>query len=175
MRRAAVSIPSNISEGAARGGTKEFIQFLYVALGSLSELETQVIIAKKLSYINNNKCLGNIELLRKKLLMAVIFNSSPIIFLSKLSFINEALSLFEISYVPYSVVEEILLKKDKSSRTCIKLLESKRLVKIKAKSRRLFTALMKDKAKIIIVDALKYVSNENNLKGLDCKFVKRGK
>lgn len=68
MRRAAVSIPSNISEGAARDSTKEFIQFLYVALGSLSELETQVIIAKKLSYINNNKCLGNIELLRKKLL-----------------------------------------------------------------------------------------------------------
>ena len=68
MRRAAVSIPSNISEGAARDSAKEFIQFLYVALGSLSELETQVIIAKKLSYINNNKCLGNIELLRKKLL-----------------------------------------------------------------------------------------------------------
>ena len=68
MRRAAISIPSNISEGAARDSTKEFIQFLYIALGSLSELETQVIIAKKLSYINNNKCLGNIELLRKKLL-----------------------------------------------------------------------------------------------------------
>ena len=68
MRRAAVSIPSNISEGAARSSTKEFVQFLYVALGSLSELETQAIIAEKLGYISNNECLGNIELLRKKLL-----------------------------------------------------------------------------------------------------------
>jgi four helix bundle protein len=41
MRRAAVSIPSNIAEGAARKGDKEFIQFLMIALGSLSELETQ--------------------------------------------------------------------------------------------------------------------------------------
>jgi len=41
MRRAAVSIPSNIAEGAARKGDKEFIQFLMLSLGSLSELETQ--------------------------------------------------------------------------------------------------------------------------------------
>jgi four helix bundle protein len=40
MRRAAVSIPSNITEGAARKGDKEFIQFLYISIGSLSELET---------------------------------------------------------------------------------------------------------------------------------------
>jgi four helix bundle protein len=40
MRRAAVSIPSNIAEGAARKGDKEFIQFLYISIGSLSELET---------------------------------------------------------------------------------------------------------------------------------------
>jgi four helix bundle protein len=47
MRRASVSIPSNISEGAARSSKKELIQFLYVALGSLAELETQTIIIRK--------------------------------------------------------------------------------------------------------------------------------
>jgi len=50
MRRAAVSIPSNLAEGAARAGTKEFAQFLNVAKGSLSELETQILIAKKMGY-----------------------------------------------------------------------------------------------------------------------------
>jgi four helix bundle protein len=46
MRRCAVSIPSNIAEGAARQGKKELLQFLYVALGSLSELDTQIEISK---------------------------------------------------------------------------------------------------------------------------------
>jgi four helix bundle protein len=50
IRRSAVSIPSNISEGAARNTEKEFVQFLYIALGSSSELETQLIIAQKLNY-----------------------------------------------------------------------------------------------------------------------------
>ena len=52
MRRAAVSIPSNIAEGAARKYDKEFVQFLYIAIGSLSELETQIIIGEKLNYIS---------------------------------------------------------------------------------------------------------------------------
>lgn len=51
MRRAAVSIPSNIAEGAARTGAREFAQFLNVARGSLSELETQLHIASDLGYI----------------------------------------------------------------------------------------------------------------------------
>ena len=55
MRRASVSIPSNISEGAARSSKKEFIQFLYVALGSLAELETQAIISEKLGYLKNDE------------------------------------------------------------------------------------------------------------------------
>jgi four helix bundle protein len=50
MRRSAVSIPSNLAEGAARTGAKEFAQFLNVAKGSLSELETQILIAKDLGY-----------------------------------------------------------------------------------------------------------------------------
>ena len=52
MRRAAVSIPSNIAEGAARNSTKEFLQFLNIAGGSLSELDTQVEIAKNLGFIS---------------------------------------------------------------------------------------------------------------------------
>jgi four helix bundle protein len=54
MRRSAISIPSNIAEGAARKNIKEFIQFLYVALGSFSELETQLIISKNLYYLKSD-------------------------------------------------------------------------------------------------------------------------
>lgn len=53
MRRASVSIPSNIAEGSSRNGNKEFMQFLYIALGSVSEVETQLMIAKRLNYIQN--------------------------------------------------------------------------------------------------------------------------
>ena len=53
MRRAAVSIPSNIAEGASRAGSKEFLQFLHVARGSASELETQMLLAGKLGYLAN--------------------------------------------------------------------------------------------------------------------------
>ena len=68
MRRAAVSIPSNIAEGAARQTGKEFIQFLYIALGSLSELETQCIIAQRLNYFEDQSFIEIIEALRRKLL-----------------------------------------------------------------------------------------------------------
>ncbi|WLD22539.1 four helix bundle protein [Flavobacterium dauae] len=53
MKRSAVSIPSNIAEGAGRKGTAEFCRFLYIALGSASELETQVELAYRLNFINN--------------------------------------------------------------------------------------------------------------------------
>jgi four helix bundle protein len=54
MRRAAVSLPSNISEGAARQYRKEYIQFLYIAQGSLSEIETQLTIALSLEFIEED-------------------------------------------------------------------------------------------------------------------------
>ena len=54
MRRAAVSVPSNIAEGAARQTKKEFKHYLCMARGSLSELETQYLIAKKLAYVSQN-------------------------------------------------------------------------------------------------------------------------
>jgi four helix bundle protein len=52
MRRASISIPSNIAEGAARQTKKEFINFLHMAQGSLSELDTQLVIASRLEYIS---------------------------------------------------------------------------------------------------------------------------
>ena len=55
IRRAAVSIAANIAEGAARQHNKEFVQFLFVAQGSSSELETELLIAKKLGYINDER------------------------------------------------------------------------------------------------------------------------
>ncbi len=53
MQRAATSIPSNISEGAGRNTNAWFKQFLTISLGSAHELETQIIISKKLGYIND--------------------------------------------------------------------------------------------------------------------------
>ncbi|MHB9119861.1 MAG: four helix bundle protein [Burkholderiales bacterium] len=54
MRRSAVSVPSNLAEGAARSGVKEFAQFLSIARGSLSELETQPLIAAELGYMEQS-------------------------------------------------------------------------------------------------------------------------
>jgi len=61
MRRSAVSIPSNIAEGFKRLHNNEFRQFLYITLGSCAELETQLVIANELKYINDKTREDNIE------------------------------------------------------------------------------------------------------------------
>ena len=52
IRRAGISICSNIAEGAARGHSKEFVHFLFISLGSLAEVETQLEISLKLNFIS---------------------------------------------------------------------------------------------------------------------------
>ena len=55
IRRASISIPSNIAEGAARGSLKEYVHFLNIANGSLSEVDTQLEICKNLNYITQSQ------------------------------------------------------------------------------------------------------------------------
>lgn len=55
MRRASVSIPSNIAEGYARKGRQEYVQFLRVAFGSGAELETQLKIAERLKFVSKSE------------------------------------------------------------------------------------------------------------------------
>ena len=61
LRRAAVSIPANIAEGRERQYTKEFIQHLSIAYGSLAELETHIQIAERLNYLDINKVKQTLE------------------------------------------------------------------------------------------------------------------
>lgn len=69
LRRAGVSVPSNIAEGAARKHPKEFMQFLYISMGSLSEIETQLLIAEKRRMIVSiNDQMRTIIRLRKMIL-----------------------------------------------------------------------------------------------------------
>ena len=88
MRRSAISIPSNIAEGRRRGTKKDYLQFLRVAYGSGAELETQLLIAHKLSFGDNlayNEVNGLIEEVMK-MLNVMIRKMNPSFFA------NEAIS-----------------------------------------------------------------------------------
>ncbi len=67
MNRAAVSIPSNIAEGAGRNSDKDFAHFISIAIGSMYELHTQIILCEKIGYIDNQQSniiqttLGNLQ------------------------------------------------------------------------------------------------------------------
>ncbi len=74
LRKTAISIPSNIAEGAARKGQKEFIRFLYISLGSLSELDTQLIIAENIEYLEYTVTLKE-KLLAIKYMLNGLINS----------------------------------------------------------------------------------------------------
>lgn len=69
IRRAVISIPSNIAEGASRNTTKEFIQFLYYAVGSISEVEAQLILSHRLGFIVSNEGIfSDLEEIKRMLL-----------------------------------------------------------------------------------------------------------
>ena len=68
VRRAAISIPSNIAEGAARHSRKEFVQFLHVASGSVAELETHLLLAARLGFGSTDSVLIRTGEVRKLLL-----------------------------------------------------------------------------------------------------------
>ena len=55
LRRAAISVPSNIAEGQALGSTREFVRFLYIARGSVAEIETQLLLAVRVSYLSKEE------------------------------------------------------------------------------------------------------------------------
>ena len=67
IRRAAVSVPSNIAEGSARSSDKENLRFLDMACGSLAELETQILISENVGFINSQEIITKIDNIGKML------------------------------------------------------------------------------------------------------------
>jgi four helix bundle protein len=67
-RRSAVSIPSNIAEGAARSSSKEFVQYLHIALGSAAELETQLLLARRMGFLEETGPFQLLDQIRKMLI-----------------------------------------------------------------------------------------------------------
>ena len=75
IRRSSVSIPSNISEGYGRKGNKEFGRFLNIAIGSLYEFQTQIEIAKHITYINEQEFNNLYNLSRELEAMLIAFTN----------------------------------------------------------------------------------------------------
>jgi four helix bundle protein len=78
IRRAVVSVPSNIAEGQARKAPGDFRRFLHIALGSLAEVDTQLVLAQEFDYLKSNdvdSLFEQIQVLRKKLY--ALINSLP--------------------------------------------------------------------------------------------------
>lgn len=75
MRRCAVSIPSNIAEGYGQGSDKELLRFLYVALGSSNELETQLILSLELSFMKeeDSRMLQGLNTEVNKMILSLIY------------------------------------------------------------------------------------------------------
>ncbi|MEW6570586.1 MAG: four helix bundle protein [Nitrospirota bacterium] len=77
IRRAAISVPSNIAEGYGRKTTREYIQSLYIAYGSNCELETQILLSRDLGYIKDEKIeglqkeIGEVERMLKALIKSL--------------------------------------------------------------------------------------------------------
>lgn len=72
LRRAGVSVPSNIAEGAARGTDCEFVRFLRISLGSLAELETQLLLSIELGYIQGSTPLLQVTEDTRRMLLGLI-------------------------------------------------------------------------------------------------------
>ena len=72
IKRSVISIPSNIAEGKGRQTNKEFVQFLYIALGSLYELQTQMELAYELDFIDRIEDVENLMIEIEKMLNALI-------------------------------------------------------------------------------------------------------
>ena len=72
IKRSVISIPSNIAEGKGRQTNKEFVQFLYIALGSLYELQTQMELAYELGFIDKIEDVENLMIEIEKMLNALI-------------------------------------------------------------------------------------------------------